>query len=236
MALIKCRECGAEISKKAESCPKCGAKQSKPTSLFTWIITGLVVAVGWSTCSSYEDYTSRAKSSTSNTGSVKKSPPETNKQKKAPEPPSWRTFSSTDEMTGKTSHFATSPTVPADNPMGFPYHDVTSAIAVGCDASSEWAYFSFSEAPNITDDETKSGYNLINTRIRWDNSVGSVALTQTWGERFLHFKNDSDGIAKLSGANRVMLELKWYGQERPRFSYTLNGSSKAISEIRSKCR
>lgn len=27
MAMIKCKECGAEISTKAEACPKCGAKQ-----------------------------------------------------------------------------------------------------------------------------------------------------------------------------------------------------------------
>src|SRR5512139_2186222 len=28
MALIKCKECGAEVSSKAETCPKCGAKVS----------------------------------------------------------------------------------------------------------------------------------------------------------------------------------------------------------------
>ena len=30
MALIKCYECGAEISDAATSCPQCGAPQSKP--------------------------------------------------------------------------------------------------------------------------------------------------------------------------------------------------------------
>lgn len=30
MALIKCYECGAEISESAESCPKCGAPNVKP--------------------------------------------------------------------------------------------------------------------------------------------------------------------------------------------------------------
>ncbi len=39
MALIKCKECGTEISKKAKECPKCGAPAKKKTSLFTWIIT-----------------------------------------------------------------------------------------------------------------------------------------------------------------------------------------------------
>ena len=39
MALIKCKECGTEISKKAKECPKCGAPAKKKTSLFTWIVT-----------------------------------------------------------------------------------------------------------------------------------------------------------------------------------------------------
>ena len=37
MALTKCKECGTEISTKAEQCPKCGAKGKKKTSLFAWI-------------------------------------------------------------------------------------------------------------------------------------------------------------------------------------------------------
>lgn len=45
MALRKCKDCGKEISKRADSCPHCGAPIRK-TSLFTWIVTiiiGLVI-------------------------------------------------------------------------------------------------------------------------------------------------------------------------------------------------
>lgn len=45
MALTKCKECGEEISKKAEKCPKCGAPAKKKTSLFTWLVT-IVLAIG----------------------------------------------------------------------------------------------------------------------------------------------------------------------------------------------
>lgn len=38
MALVKCKECGQEVSQKATSCPKCGAPIKKKTSLFTWIV------------------------------------------------------------------------------------------------------------------------------------------------------------------------------------------------------
>ena len=36
MALIKCKECGKEISSKAKTCPNCAAPNKKPTSGCTW--------------------------------------------------------------------------------------------------------------------------------------------------------------------------------------------------------
>lgn len=47
MALIKCKECGSEVSSKAEACPKCGAKiASKPMgcgSIIGVAILGIVI-------------------------------------------------------------------------------------------------------------------------------------------------------------------------------------------------
>jgi hypothetical protein len=60
MALVACKECGKEISKKAETCPHCGFKPKK-TSLFSWIVTiliaipvllGIVISAGKSNSSS----------------------------------------------------------------------------------------------------------------------------------------------------------------------------------------
>ena len=51
MALVKCKECGKEISSKAEACPSCGAKRSSEqygcgtlvvASLFALIVWGMV--------------------------------------------------------------------------------------------------------------------------------------------------------------------------------------------------
>ncbi len=38
MALIKCKECGENVSSKAKACPNCGAKPPAQTSLFTWLV------------------------------------------------------------------------------------------------------------------------------------------------------------------------------------------------------
>lgn len=45
MALKPCKECGTQISTKAEACPKCGAKQPKPTSIATYIIGAFFILV-----------------------------------------------------------------------------------------------------------------------------------------------------------------------------------------------
>ena len=48
MALVKCKECGKEISDKAESCPHCGAPQKKKSTQYgcgTLIFFGIIVLV-----------------------------------------------------------------------------------------------------------------------------------------------------------------------------------------------
>ncbi len=64
MALTKCKECGEEISKKAEKCPKCGAPAKKRTSIFTWFVTIVLVlwAIGHFSTNPGTDTTSTANS------------------------------------------------------------------------------------------------------------------------------------------------------------------------------
>ena len=49
MGLIKCKACGAEISKKAKKCPQCGDPQSQPSFVLRFflfiIIIGFLSAV-----------------------------------------------------------------------------------------------------------------------------------------------------------------------------------------------
>ncbi len=46
MGLVKCKECQAEISKKAKQCPKCGTPAKKKTSIVTWLVLVLIVLWG----------------------------------------------------------------------------------------------------------------------------------------------------------------------------------------------
>lgn len=44
MAMVKCKECGNQISKKAEKCPHCGVKRNK-TSAGAWVVL-IIIIVG----------------------------------------------------------------------------------------------------------------------------------------------------------------------------------------------
>lgn len=59
MSLVKCKECGAQISKSAAACPQCGAKQRR-TSVITWIVTpfALLWLVGYLVATSYQSTSS----------------------------------------------------------------------------------------------------------------------------------------------------------------------------------
>lgn len=43
MALMKCKECGGDVSNKAKFCPACGAIPSKKTSRLTWLVLILII-------------------------------------------------------------------------------------------------------------------------------------------------------------------------------------------------
>jgi len=83
MALIKCKECGTEVSSKAETCPKCGARvAAKPMGCGTLIgvifLGGIIISVFSSIFSSGtgNDTTSTTKSSPSSPVSETISSPE----------------------------------------------------------------------------------------------------------------------------------------------------------------
>lgn len=228
--MTRCKECKNEISTKAKQCPHCGAKVQKQIGIGGII---LVALVGWFfySVASVDTRSPSRSSGMSNSSSSTKPNPAPKKPR-----PAWSTHVSVDEMTGKKQAYATSVSVPPTRRMDFPYANVKAWMGVGCGGTSEWAYFGFSSTPNITNDETKSGYNVINTRIKWDNSIQNTRLVQEWGAKSIHFSNDAAAIAKIAGSSIVMLELKWHGQGSVNFKFPLEGSSAAIQEMRAKCK
>ncbi|KPK80436.1 MAG: hypothetical protein AMS25_09100 [Gemmatimonas sp. SM23_52] len=149
----------------------------------------------------------------------------------------WTHFTSKDEMTGEIQAFATSPRTAPTRQLAFPYADVRGWLGFGCDGQDEWAYIGFTEAPNLTNTEPQSGgYSTFTARVRWDNDLQTMRMSQGWGERFLHFQSDATAVAKIAAAQTVLIELKWYGSGDVYFRFSLNGSADAIARAREACR
>lgn len=233
MALVKCKGCEKEISKKAKKCPHCGEPSKKKTSLFTWLILIVILSIAYTSSQT----TSGPSPTTASVDKPEKVEEVLKKPKKIepPKKPAWRTQSSKDEMTGKIQYYAASPSTSATKLMDFPYADTTAWLGVGCSADSEWVYFGFTNAPNLTNDENEDGYSYIDARVKWDDIIESTRLNQTWGEKALHFSVDDAAIVNILKANKVLLELEWHGNGATYFEFTLNGSTKSLNEIRSKC-
>ena len=147
----------------------------------------------------------------------------------------WYTSQDSDEMTGESSSYANSKSVTATEPMDFPYNGTEAWFGVGCNGESEWVYVGFSESPNLTNTTTHDRYNTIDTRIKFDDNIQNITLKQDWGDKFLHFYNDSKIIPKLMRSNNVLLELEWHGEGSTYFRFSLDGSADAISKIRQEC-
>lgn len=229
--MMKCKECGEQVSTKAKTCPNCGAKAPKKTSILTWLVLVVIIFVGYSISQtpSTTGTSSSARTSTSTSGGSSTT------QRTTPSAPTWRQSTSKDEMTGKQSSYASSPRAASTSPMEFPYGGTKAWLGVGCDGQSEWAYFGFTEAPNLNNTDTKDGYSVVTTRVRWNETVESTSFTQKWGAAFLHFRDDKSAISKIAGAKTVLLELDWHGQRTVYFEISLNGSSKAIADMRQQC-
>lgn len=238
MALVTCKECGKEVSNKAKTCPSCGAKAPKKTSLLTWLVLILIllgVYSSFDTTAPSDKADAKANSKIKDSNVSKGTTEQSSKAEPKEQLPVWRTNTSKDEMTGELKAFAHSPIAYPKKRMSFPYSDVTTWMGVGCDGSNEWAYFGFSDSPNITNDENKDGYSIIKTRLKWDEQIEDATLTQDWGDKFLNLRNDAYIISKIETSDSVMLELKWHGEQSVHFEYSLRGSKKAITDIRSMC-
>ncbi|MDN5360544.1 MAG: hypothetical protein PWQ84_1607 [Thermotogaceae bacterium] len=143
----------------------------------------------------------------------------------------WDVTVSENEMDGTRRLFAMSPRVGPTKSMGFPYDDMTALLVVGYNGEESWVYLSFKDSPNLLNETIMDGYDLINTRIKWDETIERTTLIQEWGSRYLHFRDERNIISKIKQSNTVLLELDWYGEGKVYFSFPLDGAVDAINEI-----
>lgn len=149
---------------------------------------------------------------------------------------SWSYTERKDVKTGKTSAFAISKHVTSTEPMQLPYKDTRSWIGYGCSELKEWVYFGFTKQPNLQPAQRENGYNVIEPRLTFGDSLSSATLTQDWGSKMLEVVWDDKVIEKLVSNKEALLELNWLGQGTKYFRYDLSGAEGQINNAKKKCK
>ena len=235
LSLVKCKECGTEISKKAAACPKCGAKRT--TRLTKLVILAILIIFGYSYVlnSPSSQQISQTQKASNNTTI------ETTKEDKKPVvKPNWTQHEQSDKMTGDKSYFTYSKAVGPDKKLTYPFGDMDVQIWFGCNKNSEWTYLKFKDGPSI--DDSKADFNdgsiTFSTRIKWDTDLILEGFSYKMNGDTFFFDNSSDVIGKLIKHNNVLIEIPFsdlVGGTRY-FEIPLTGSSSAIETTRSKCK
>ncbi|MEJ5229012.1 MAG: hypothetical protein WHT65_03330 [Pseudothermotoga sp.] len=147
----------------------------------------------------------------------------------------WSVSSKQDPMTGKVTWFAVSPPVSSIEKMSFPYEDTKAQLVIARQGREEWVYIAFNKEPNIVGGIIEGRYEIITTRIKWDNlQPVYVKLVQEAGLNSLHFEKDQEIIRKIIIYKKLLVELNWYGEGLVHFEFPLEGAASAIAQIRRK--
>lgn len=116
MAVVKCKECGGQVSTKAAACPGCGAKMPKRTSVVTWAVLVLIIIAVIASCGPDEPVTRTVMAP-----AAENVPPTAKVEAPAEvEAPVWRASSTKDAMTDELTEILR---VTSDNAalFDFPY-------------------------------------------------------------------------------------------------------------------
>ena len=224
MALIKCKECGAEVSSKAEACPKCGARvAAKPMGCGTLIgvlILGVVIVSAFSSIfsSGTRSGTSSAPASSSSASSGQPvstpTPPQPGSQ--------WFYHHGNDSMGKGVIHSAQ---VSSSNTVnfGFPYSGTQHATLSlrtsprhGKDVifhieKGQILCRSYEDCTVLVrfDDEPSTNYSAVGAA---DNSTETIFI-----------RNYDRFIGKLLKAKRVRIAVNIYQEGAPVFDFDVSG-------------
>src|SRR5690606_39138299 len=214
MAIKPCKECGAPVSDKAESCPMCGAKQPKATSVLTWVCVGILglAAIIWM----YSDKTPGASSS----GGVSTTQATESENVK---PKNWQYETSKDEMRGIESRFAT--TVSANTvDFDFPYNGGSKLILALRKRGSD-----VDVMVSITKGQILCGVQNCEAAFKFDNGeVQSVTMSEPDNHSsdllFIAYdKTESKIISQLKNSKKLVIEIPFYQEGRKQFTFDVSG-------------
>lgn len=213
MAIKPCKECGAPVSNKAESCPMCGAKQPKETSVLTWVCVGILglAAIIWMYSDKTPSTSSRVVSTTQATES------------KNAKPKNWQYETSKDEMRGIESRFATTVSTNTVD-FDFPYNGGSKLILALRKRGSE-----VDVMVSITKGQILCGIQNCEAAFKFDDgAVQSITMSEPDSHAsdllFVAYdKTESKIISRLKNSKKLVIEVPFYQQGKKQFTFDVSG-------------
>ena len=213
MGIKPCKECGAPVSDKAESCPMCGAKQPKETSVLTWVCLGILglAAIIWM----YSDKTPSTSSGVVSTTQATES--------ENVKPKNWQYETSKDEMRGIESKFATTVSTNTVD-FDFPYNGGSKLILTLRKRGSE-----VDVMVSITKGQILCGIQNCEAAFKFDGgAVQSITMSEPDNHSsdmlFVSYdKTESKIINQLKSSKKLVVEVPFYQEGRKQFTFDVSG-------------
>lgn len=213
MAIKPCKECGAPVSDKAESCPMCGAKQPKKTSVLTWVCVGILglAVIIWM----YSDKTPSTSSAVVSTTQATES--------ENVKPKNWQYETSKDEMRGIESKFATTVSTNTVD-FDFPYNGGSKLILTLRKRGSE-----VDVMVSITKGQILCGIQNCEAAFKFDGgAVQSITMSEPDNHSsdmlFVSYdKTESKIINQLKSSKKLVVEVPFYQEGRKQFTFDVSG-------------
>lgn len=213
MAIKPCKECGAPVSDKAESCPMCGAKQPKATSVLAWVCAGILglAAIIWMYSDKTPGTSSEAVSTTQATESENV------------KPKNWQYETSKDEMRGIESKFATTVSTNTVD-FDFPYNGGSKLILTLRKRGSE-----VDVMVSITKGQILCGIQNCEAAFKFDGgAVQSITMSEPDNHSsdmlFVSYdKTESKIINQLKSSKKLVVEVPFYQEGRKQFTFDVSG-------------
>jgi len=122
----------------------------------------------------------------------------------------WYSHAYITDLEKEKEAYVASNKVKPDSKMDFSYTGTTAQIIIAKNKNKTWAYIKFSNTPNIINEETEDGYNVIKANVYIDDVRETATLTQEWSSKLLFFMYPTWLINKLKTCSTFRINLRWY--------------------------
>ena len=148
--------------------------------------------------------------------------------------PKWYVQVTEDVMTSGKIWEVYSPFVKPLECLGFPYDDTKVQIIVRFNGSTELAAIKSCDLLNADSTQIDKYNRLVPVRIRWDNELEQVSLTQKFLSSYLVFPDASKVIERLCTSKLAILEFGWYYDRTIHFKFDLTGAADIIWKVKNE--